>query len=48
MLTDRVHGLIGDKPQRGYTSGVARPPPTGPTLRYISLTVAAHMVLTNA
>ena len=38
MLTDRVHGLIGDKRQRGYTSGAARPPPTGPALRTISLT----------
>ena len=37
-LTDRVHGLIGDKRQRGYTSGAARPPPTGPALRTISLT----------
>ena len=26
MLTDRVHGLIGDKLRRGYTSGAARPP----------------------
>ena len=38
MLTDRVHGLISDKLRRGYTSGAARPPPTGPTLRTISLT----------
>ena len=38
MLTDRVHGLIGDKLRRGYTSGAARPPPTGPALRTISLT----------
>ena len=38
MLTDRVRGLIGDKLRRGYTSGAARPPPTGPALRTISLT----------
>lgn len=38
MLTDRVHGLIGNKRQRGYTSGAARPLPIGPTLRTISLT----------
>ena len=38
MLTDRVHGLIGDKLRRRYTSWAARPPPTGPTLRTISLT----------
>ena len=38
MLTDRVHDPIGNKRQRGYTSGAAQPPPTGPTLRTISLT----------
>ena len=38
MLTDRVHGLIGDKLRRRYTSWAARPPPTGPALRTISLT----------
>ena len=38
MPTDRVHGLIGDKLRRGYTSGATQPPPTGPTLRTISLT----------
>ena len=38
MLTDRVHDPIGNKRQRGYTSGPARPPLTGPTLRTISLT----------
>ena len=38
IATDEVHDPISDKRQRGYTSGAARPPPTGPTLRTISLT----------
>lgn len=33
IATDEVHDPISDKRQRGYTSGAARPPPTGPTLR---------------
>ena len=33
IVTDGVHDPISNKRQRGYASGAARPPPTGPALR---------------
>lgn len=36
--TNGAHDQIGYKRKHGYESRTARPPPTGPTLRTISLT----------
>ena len=38
IVTDEVHDPISNRRQREYTSRTARPPPTGPTLRTVSLT----------
>ena len=48
MLTDRVHGLIGDKLRRGYTSGAARPRQQVRHYAPFHRPVATHMVLTDA